>query len=76
MGHGKSVKNDEPKQKETFDLSQGDQRIMFRIRRIFDDVLPVNKAAITQVQDILRSQFPLLTADGIAKIPGQLRNPL
>jgi GNAT superfamily N-acetyltransferase len=49
---------------------------MFRIRRIYDDVLPVNQTAIAAVQEILRSQFPELAARDIAKIPDQLRNPL
>jgi hypothetical protein len=30
---------------------------VFRIRRIHDDVLPVNRAALRQVQAILRAQF-------------------
>jgi len=27
---------------------------MFRIRRVYDDITPANKDAITQVQDIMR----------------------
>ncbi len=49
---------------------------MFRIRRIYDDLLPVNRTAIAHVQQILRSQFPDLTARDIDKLPGQLKNPL
>lgn len=49
---------------------------MFRIRRIYDDVLPVNRAAIARVQEILRAQFPGLAEKEIAKLPEQLRNPL
>jgi acetoin utilization deacetylase AcuC-like enzyme/GNAT superfamily N-acetyltransferase len=49
---------------------------MFRVRRIYDDDLPVNRDAITQVQDILRTQFHLLSEDDITKLPEQLRNPL
>jgi acetoin utilization deacetylase AcuC-like enzyme/GNAT superfamily N-acetyltransferase len=49
---------------------------MFRIRRIYDDVLPVNRTAIGHVQQILRSQFPDLAARDIDKLPGQLKNPL
>ena len=49
---------------------------MFRIRRIYDYVLPVNQAAIARVQEILRIQFPGLTEKEIAKLPEQLRNPL
>jgi acetoin utilization deacetylase AcuC-like enzyme/GNAT superfamily N-acetyltransferase len=49
---------------------------MFRIRRVYDDVLPRNKGAIAQVQDILRAQFPLLHEEDITKVPEQLRNPI
>lgn len=49
---------------------------MFRIRLIHDDLLPVNRAAIAHVQQILRSQFPDLAARDIDKLPGQLKNPL
>ncbi len=49
---------------------------MFRIRRIFDDHLPVNQTAIAQVQTILREQFPLLREEVIREIPNRLRNPL
>jgi acetoin utilization deacetylase AcuC-like enzyme/GNAT superfamily N-acetyltransferase len=49
---------------------------MFRIRRVHDDITPANKEAIAQVQEILRTQFPLLSRRDIAKLPEQLRNPL
>jgi acetoin utilization deacetylase AcuC-like enzyme/GNAT superfamily N-acetyltransferase len=49
---------------------------MFRIRRIYDTVLPVNRQAITQVQRILRAQFPELERKEIRKLPDQLHNPL
>ena len=49
---------------------------MFRIRRIYDDLLPVNRAAIVEVQKILRAQFPALSPKDVAKLPDQLRNPL
>jgi acetoin utilization deacetylase AcuC-like enzyme/GNAT superfamily N-acetyltransferase len=49
---------------------------MFRIRRVYDDITPANKEAIAQVQEILRTQFPLLFRRDIAKLPEQLRNPL
>ena len=49
---------------------------MFRIRRVYDDITPPNQAAIEQVQDILRTQFPLLSKRDIKKLPDQLRNPL
>lgn len=34
---------------------------MFRIRRVYDDITTENKEAITQVQDILRTQIPGLS---------------
>jgi acetoin utilization deacetylase AcuC-like enzyme len=49
---------------------------MFRIRRIYADLLPVNREAIRQVQEILRIQFPRLSEQDITKLPDQLRNPL
>ena len=49
---------------------------MFRIRRIFDDGVPVNRNAIVQVQQILRDQFPLTNRNDIEKLPEQLRNPM
>ncbi len=49
---------------------------MFRVRRIYDDVLPANREAIAQVQNILRTQFHLLHEDDINKLPEQLLNPL
>jgi len=49
---------------------------MFRIRRIYDDVLPVNREAIARVQAILRAQFPALAEKDVRKLPEQLRNPL
>ena len=49
---------------------------MFRIRRIYDSVLSVNQQAITQVQQILKDQFPTLDRRDLKKLPEQLRNPL
>jgi acetoin utilization deacetylase AcuC-like enzyme/GNAT superfamily N-acetyltransferase len=49
---------------------------MFLIRRIFDDSLPIDREAITQVQNIMRSQFGSLPEREIQKLPRQLRNPL
>jgi len=49
---------------------------MFRIRRVYDDSTPADKEAITQVQQILRNQFPGLESRDIGKLPKQLRNPL
>jgi acetoin utilization deacetylase AcuC-like enzyme/GNAT superfamily N-acetyltransferase len=49
---------------------------MFRIRRIHDDLRPLNREAIIQVEQILRDQFPLLAKSDIDKIPELLRNPV
>jgi len=49
---------------------------VFRIRRIHDDTLPLDREAITQVEGILRSQFASLAEADIQKLPRQLRNPL
>jgi acetoin utilization deacetylase AcuC-like enzyme/GNAT superfamily N-acetyltransferase len=49
---------------------------MFRIRRIYDDLLPRDQEAVSQVQDILRSQFSALSKEEITKLPHQLRNPV
>jgi len=48
---------------------------MFRIRRIYDTVLPVNQQAISQVQAILKSQFPDLPQKDIRTLPDQLTDP-
>lgn len=49
---------------------------MFRIRRIFDDALPIDQQEIAQVQQILRAQFPGIREQDIAGLPAKLRNPL
>ncbi|MEW5772958.1 MAG: histone deacetylase family protein [Thermodesulfobacteriota bacterium] len=49
---------------------------MFRIRRVFDDLLPVDRAAIAAVQDILRERFPAVAPAEAAAIPAKLRDPL
>jgi len=49
---------------------------MFRIRRVFDDSFPVNQEAVSQVQQILRDQFPQLAKYDVDKIPELLLNPL
>ena len=49
---------------------------MFRIRRIFDDVVPANRHALDQVRVILRSQFEFLDSQMIDRIPESLRHPL
>ena len=42
---------------------------MFRIRRIHDNLRPINQAALTQVEQILQDQFPLLAKSDVDKIP-------
>ncbi len=49
---------------------------MFVIRRIHDDILPVNKKALRQVRLILQQQFPDLRSIDVDKIPDMLSNPL
>lgn len=49
---------------------------MFRIRRIYDDVLPADKEAIRQVQKIVRDQFPLLSDYTVVELSEALRDPL
>lgn len=49
---------------------------MFRIRRIHDDVLPANRAALQKVQDLLRAQFSAVPSEEFEALPGQLRDPL
>ena len=49
---------------------------MFRIRRIFDDIVPANQHALEQVGAMLRSQFELLDHRKIDRIPDALRLPL
>ncbi len=48
---------------------------MLRIRRIFDDVLPVNKETLEQVKAILRDRFSQVPEEEIEQIGAKLRNP-
>lgn len=48
---------------------------MLRIRRIYDNVLPVNKSTLSQVQEILRHRFSDVPEAEIALIGEKLRNP-
>ena len=48
---------------------------MFRIRRIYDDVLPIDKDQIDQSLAILRTQFPAVSEAEIQQIPEMLRKP-
>ncbi|MBN2644445.1 MAG: hypothetical protein JXR59_03105 [Desulfuromonadaceae bacterium] len=49
---------------------------MFRIRRIFDSVIPSNQSAIGQVLEILQAQFPTARPIDFEKLPEQLTDPL
>jgi len=49
---------------------------LFRIRRIYDDSLPINRQATSQVQEILKVQFSGHNKQDIDKLPEHLRNPL
>ena len=48
---------------------------MLRIRRIYDDVLPLNKGTLKQVQEILRSRFSAVPEEEIETLGEKLRNP-
>ncbi|MDD3707209.1 MAG: histone deacetylase family protein [Aminobacterium sp.] len=49
---------------------------MFRIRRIYDNTLLINKEALIQIQAILRQQFPGLTSEEIEALPFRIRDQL
>jgi acetoin utilization deacetylase AcuC-like enzyme/GNAT superfamily N-acetyltransferase len=49
---------------------------VFSIRRVYDNTLAVDRDAITQVQNILRSQFSGLNDREITGLPGKLSDPL
>ncbi|MCB0283833.1 MAG: histone deacetylase family protein [Calditrichaeota bacterium] len=49
---------------------------MFRIRRIHDATLVINKEAVAQIQKILREQFTALAPEAIEKLADQLHDPL
>lgn len=48
----------------------------FRIRRIFDDLLPEDADALRQVQAILRTQFPDVRQRDVSQLSKKLRDPL
>jgi len=49
---------------------------VFRVRKVSDDITPANRNAVSQVQAILRQQFPGLPASDVESIPEQLHDPL
>ena len=48
---------------------------MFRIRRIYDEVLPVNQQAIREVTKIFSEQFSAAPPSDIENLAEKLRNP-
>jgi acetoin utilization deacetylase AcuC-like enzyme/GNAT superfamily N-acetyltransferase len=48
---------------------------MLRIRRIYDDVIPVNKQTLKQVKEILRTRFRDIPEEEIELLGEKLRNP-
>ncbi len=48
---------------------------MFRIRRVYDDILPLNKETIRQVKEILRGRFTGVSEEEIEQLGERLRNP-
>ncbi|MFH2065300.1 MAG: GNAT family N-acetyltransferase [Pseudomonadota bacterium] len=48
---------------------------MLKIRRIHDDILPVNRDALKQIKEILKTRFDLVSKDEIDSIGEKLRNP-
>ncbi|MFH0945012.1 MAG: histone deacetylase family protein [Planctomycetota bacterium] len=49
---------------------------MFRVRRVFDDLLPEDADAVRQVTQILKEQFPDLRPREIQAIPKKLKDPV
>jgi len=48
---------------------------MLRIRRIYDDALPINREELCQVKEILRTRFSAADEVEIESISEKLRNP-
>jgi acetoin utilization deacetylase AcuC-like enzyme/GNAT superfamily N-acetyltransferase len=48
---------------------------MFRIRRIYDNLLPADRDAIRQVQEILSTVIEGVHPDEVEQLPERLRNP-
>lgn len=48
---------------------------MFRIRRIFDEILPVNQTALTEVRKIFHAQFPAAPESDLEPLGERLNNP-
>jgi len=48
---------------------------LFRIRRVYDDVVPSDREAVAAVQTILRQQFSAVPDEEVRKLPRKLREP-
>jgi len=48
---------------------------MFRIRRIYDEILPINKDALEQVKGIMRTRFSGAREEEIEQLGQKLHNP-
>ena len=48
---------------------------VLKIRRVYDDVLPINQQMLKQVREILRVQFDGVSEEELALIGEKLRNP-
>lgn len=48
---------------------------MFRVRRIYDAVVPINQSALREVSQIFRDQFPDASTKDVDSLAEQLRNP-
>ena len=48
---------------------------MFRIRRIYDEVLPANRIALEQVKAIMRSRFPAVPSEEVEQLGRDLHDP-
>ncbi len=49
---------------------------MFRIRRVYDNTIPIDQETVRQVQGILREQFSGVSEEDVVSLPDRLRNPL
>lgn len=49
---------------------------MFRIRRVYDDTLAVDRESLDQVRQILRSQFSAVAEEELVNLGQKLSNPL
>jgi acetoin utilization deacetylase AcuC-like enzyme len=49
---------------------------MFQIRRVYDSILPADREAIRQVQEILSDRFPGLDPEDIRTLPDKLHHPV